>query len=542
MARSQTGRAWLILAAATCASASAETGSAACAACHAAIYKSYMQTPMAMSSGRVGAGGFQEKFERGEFSHALSGVSYRVYRDGNRPLFSFDFSWALIRIHGTRPLEYFIGSGTVGRSYLFSVDGFLYQAPVSYYSSESRWDMSPGYERYARLYLSRPVEAACLQCHASRLQPVRGTQNGFAAIPFLEGGIACELCHGPGEEHVRGGGIVNPAKLAPERRDSVCARCHLSGLARIAKRGRDPGSFQPGELLSDYLSVFVWSSASADMKVTSHVEKLEQSRCKAGSGDKLWCGSCHDPHSLPAEAEKVSYFRQKCVQCHRASSGCKERLALRARQGDNCVACHMPKSSVIDVEHAVYTDHSIPRRPRAMLRQVLTRERILAPFGKTAVSDRDLGLAYALAASSERNPASEQRAFNLLKAVETQQTDDVPALVQLAHLYDLRGDEDRAALLYERVLRADPGEIAAANNLGAILLKRGSVTKAIRLWSDVVARSPGSEAARMNLAMAQFRSGDLQAAQASLVKLLELNPGSTEARQLLNRVRTQRGG
>ena len=36
-------------------------------------------------------------------------------------------------VHGSRPLEYFIGSGTVGRSYLYSLDGFLYQAPVSWY-------------------------------------------------------------------------------------------------------------------------------------------------------------------------------------------------------------------------------------------------------------------------------------------------------------------------------------------------------------------------------------------------------------------------
>jgi hypothetical protein len=412
----------------------------------------------------------------------------------------------------------------VGRSYLFSVEGFLYQAPVSYYSAESRWDLSPGYERYNRLYLSRPVEAACLRCHASRLQPVLGTQNGFGPTPFLEGGVACERCHGPGEEHVRGGRIVNPAKLTPERRDSVCSQCHLSGVARI-----EHGHYQPGGLLSEHVSVFVWSSASAEMKVTSHFEKLAQSRCKAISGDKLWCGSCHDPHSLPPEAEKVSYFRQKCEQCH----VCKEKPAVRARQGNNCLACHMPKNPVIDVEHAVYTDHSIPRRPGAPLRQAASRDRVLVPFGKTAASDRDLGLAYALAGANER-------AFELLKAAEPQQPDDVPALVQLAHLYDLRADEDRAAVLYERVLRADPSQIAAANNLGAILQKRGRVAEAIRLWSDVVARSPGSEAARMNLAMAQFRSGDLQSAEASLVKLLELNPGSTEARQLLTRVRTAR--
>src|SRR6266566_4095038 len=183
--RSVSAPAWLLLAAGACATASAETGSAACAPCHAAIYKSYQRTPMALSSGRVGAGGFQESFARSEFSHALSGVRYRVYRDGNRRLFSYDFTDAGTPIHGSRPLEYFIGSGTVGRSYLFSVERFLYQAPVSYYSAESRWDLSPGYERFDRLYLARPIEAACLQCHASRLQPLPATQNGFAASPFL---------------------------------------------------------------------------------------------------------------------------------------------------------------------------------------------------------------------------------------------------------------------------------------------------------------------------------------------------------------------
>jgi len=402
----------------------------------------------------------------------------------------------------------------MGRSYLFSVDGFLYQAPVSYYSAESRWDLSPGHQRYDHLYLARPIEAACLQCHASRLQPLPATQNGFAASPFLEGGVACERCHGQGEEHIRGGAIVNPAKLPPERRDSVCAQCHLSGAARIARVGRDPRTFQPGGLLSDYVSVFVWSGAAADMKATSHFEKLEQSGCKAKSGDRLWCGSCHDPHSLPAEADKVSYYRRKCMQCHAAP-----------RHGDNCIECHMPKNPVSDVEHAVYTDHSIPRRAGAAVRRIASSGRVLAPFRKAAVSDRDLGMAYA-------QVADESRAFELLKAA-----DDPPALAQLAHLYDLRSYEDRAASLYERALRADPSQIEAANNLGAILLKRGRVDQAMRLWSDAVKRSPGFEAARMNLALAQIRSGDLQSAQTNLVKLLELSPGSSEARKLLNQVR-----
>ena len=207
---------------------------------------------MAASSGRTGSGSFAESFEKGEISHAPSGVRYRVYRDRKKPSFDFDLSDANVRIQGSRSLEYFVGSGTVGRSYLFSIDGFLYQAPVSYYSAAQRWDLSPGYQNYDRLHLTRPVEPVCLRCHASRLQPLAGTLNGFADPAFLEGGIGCERCHGSGEEHIAkiktgkiegGPGVVNPRKLSPERRDSVCAQCHLTGVARIDKSGRDSGNF-----------------------------------------------------------------------------------------------------------------------------------------------------------------------------------------------------------------------------------------------------------------------------------------------------------
>src|SRR5262245_57025381 len=197
---------------------------------------------MALTSGRVGSGSFQEKFDRAEFSHDRSGVRYRVYAEGRSYFFDFDKAAPEATIHGSRPLEFFIGSGAVGRSYLFAVDGFLYQAPVSYYSGPGSWGLSPGYQHDDRLYLTRPVEPACLRCHASRLQPLPGTQNGFASKPFLEAGISCERCHGAGEAHIVGmksgrtdtlREIVNPAKLDPDRRDSVCAQCHLSGEVSI---------------------------------------------------------------------------------------------------------------------------------------------------------------------------------------------------------------------------------------------------------------------------------------------------------------------
>src|SRR5205807_6665491 len=96
--------------------------------------------------------------------------------------------------------------GAAGRSYLYGAGGFLYEAPVAWYSAKARWDLAPGYEQYDHLFMTRGVEPGCLECHASRLRPAPGTRNGYRWPPFEEGGIACERCHGAGDDHVRGKG------------------------------------------------------------------------------------------------------------------------------------------------------------------------------------------------------------------------------------------------------------------------------------------------------------------------------------------------
>jgi len=241
-----------------------------CRPCHRAIYDAYRRTPMANSAGRVDG-----PLPPGEFRHAASGFRYRVAGAA----VSFD-KGALL---GSKTLAYFVGSGAAARSYLIEADGFLYQAPVAYYGRESKWELSPGFGGYAYPYLTRPILPGCLACHASYLRPVEGAQNRYASPAFEEGGVACERCHGDVERH---DAIVNPAKLAPDRRDSVCAQCHLSGEARVQRAGTDWRTYRPGDRLSDSALTFVRAGAAPGMTVTSHVEKLAQSACKRASGDK----------------------------------------------------------------------------------------------------------------------------------------------------------------------------------------------------------------------------------------------------------------
>lgn len=491
-----------------------EIGNKVCAACHAEIYKRYQQTGMARSSGPV----MQIEAE-GAFEHAASGVKYRVFREGQTAFFDFDLGG----VHGRRRLDYFIGAGTLGRSYLSSIDGHLFQSPVAWYSARREWGLSPGYQRQDRLYLTRPVESACLQCHASSLQPTPGTQNGYAALAFQQDGVSCERCHGSGEEHVlRKGKIVNPAKLPADRRDSICAQCHLSGEARVP-RGGNENSFRPGERLFNHVVVFVWSGGGAESKVTSsHFETLIQSSCKRGSADRLWCGTCHDPHGGPPPAQKVAYYRAKCLTCHETRE---------CTRGGDCAGCHMQKNPVPDVEHTAYTDHAI-RKPGAVVTNAgAPRELKLVPFDGAKVNDREIGLAYAGIAGFEA-----QAIAHLEQAAPR----DARVMGQLALLYDRMGREADAIPLYEEVVKLDGSQANAAANLGSVRAKGGQIEEAIRLWQKALAANPGIEAARMNLAVAQFRTGDLKAAEASLRKLLELNPGAALARRLLDEMTAAR--
>jgi hypothetical protein len=298
---------------------------------------------------------------------------------------------------------------------------------------------------------------------------------------------------------------VNPAKLAPDRRDSVCAQSHLSGEARVMRAGADWRTYRPGDRLSDSAVTFVRTGAAPGMTVTGHVEKLAQSACKRVSGDKLWCGSCHDVHTGKAT----------CAGCH-APKGCG--------RGPDCATCHMPKGAVTDAQHVVYTDHSIPRRPRPGSAPPARGE--LRPFGGGTASKRDLALAYAIVGDRERARPLLESAIG----------DDPEVLVYLAGIDREGGRKERAESLYRRALRLAPGDVSALVGLGAIVFERGDRAEAIRLWRDASARNPGLVLARTNLAMAQFQSGDRAGARTTLEQVIALSPAFQPAFDLLRRL------
>jgi Tfp pilus assembly protein PilF len=537
------------------------TGSEACAGCHSEIYKSYKKTVMANASG-VARGGLIT----GEFLHKPSGVKYKVFeRDGSSRT-ALDTSESETRTHtgplhaapgtesastvwmsyqrdgesgfrGERELLYFIGSGVKGRTYLFSVDGFLYEAPINWYTQEKRWNMAPAYTEAKESPLNLPAFVDCLNCHSSDVQaPVAGTDSKFAGAPFLHAGITCQRCHGGGDGH------MNPAKLSPERRDAICMECHFEGTVAERQPGKQIYDFQPGERLSDYLHYFLLTGEPQKAEALSQFEALSQSTCKRKSGDKMWCGSCHDPHAEPAAEEKVAYYRGKCLNCHGEAFAAKHHA-----DKPDCRQCHMPALPSKDVAHTEGTDHRIQRYPSAQaLPQLEVRGPQGAPLVPFPASDaelvttRDVALAWEALAQRGVGGASHEAEQYLRKAVK-ERPDDAALLSALGFVEQQHGHEKEARELYERALKNDPLANDAATNLGIMEARAGNLRRAVELWQGAFARVPDRSAIGMNLAVVFCVAGQKDVARKYVMRVLDFNPDYGKAKSLLGNMSRDAG-
>jgi len=476
---------------------------------------------MARTSGRALPG------LEGSFRHDRSGVSYRVFRDGNTAVLSYERDDPKL-LRGTQVLKYYLGSNTRGRAFLFDIEGFLYQTPIDYYAGAKAWEMSPGDAADREMQLNHPVDSTCLFCHASRVQPTKnGTLNEFDGVPFLQDGVSCERCHGPGSRHVNGvASMVNPAKLERERRDGICTQCHLEGEARIARAGRSQDDYRPGERLSDYLAIFVREDdAQQGRGAVSHVESLALSRCRRESGQALSCITCHDPHVQPSAAERSRYYRARCTSCHVAKA---ERHYPRQQ---DCTSCHMPRLESADIRHTVVTDHRIPRIPQAV-RPRTSEVGKLVQFGNPNPDARDLGLAYGQVAL-RGDAFATRESLRLLEHAQQQHPNDAEVLSRLGFLYQTRGDPARAQEYYERAFKNDPDRAVAANNLGVFYARRGNLPRSLELWRNTFDKNPHLSETGLNLSMALCAIADAEQAKAVLLRVLKHNPDFGAAREAL---------
>ncbi|GAB5404385.1 MAG: hypothetical protein Aurels2KO_26160 [Aureliella sp.] len=236
------------------------------------------------------------------------------------------------------------GAGLVGQTHLFWQGDELFQHHVTYFTKSDRWVNSPGYVDGTAWY-SRRVIPKCVQCHATYLDWVEGTENSYDPSSLIAG-VTCERCHGPGREHVEFHranpgveapyAIVDPKELTTEQLNDLCAQCHFGSGALIA----EPFSFQPGDRIADHWDIAPEKAGSkGGVHSSNQLQRMQKSRCFIES-KSLACIDCHNPHKN--ERGNLKLYSSRCIECH-VPNECGKHDELGDSIASNCIDCHMPR-------------------------------------------------------------------------------------------------------------------------------------------------------------------------------------------------------
>jgi len=558
-------------------------GDLACFDCHEDEYLGFYEHGMSRSMYPLTGEVAVEEYGSETVVDSTTGLRYYTVRSDS----GFFMIENLLDSHGevihelAREMEYVVGSGTSARTYLTEEDGWFYELPVTWYTQQQKWDFSPGY-RVANKRFDRKLADRCVVCHNSYPTPEPQTNGMFVEMPD---GIGCERCHGPGSLHVEerltsseASGeydktIVNPAHLDLDLRLDVCQQCHLNGSVSLLREGRTPYDFRPSQNLADYVALFQAPENVDDdaISVISHADRMRKSACfivSQSTEQPLECTTCHDPHGGFRE-EGPSYFNSTCLDCHGDAQlealNASETLKTHTTEA-NCVACHMPRTDLIEAPHSAFTDHWI---------QVVGRDDKVKPLVSHDAAelspqfDRDRrtdgearlyeGMAYVTRGYQEGEYDLIRQGIGLLEAAFEdghsfgealylhgyanillgQYAEAVESLEEsvrleptkterlnsLAQAYEQTGrDPVTIERLYREALRIQPLLADIRINLGRFLETRNRMDEAIEEYREVIRTESWNALGYYNLGTAFLRTGDLTAAKSNLEYSLVLEP------------------
>jgi hypothetical protein len=425
-----------------------------CADCHEAEVNGFVRSKMSQSMR------LPSREPEGLVQIPASTIRIHSDRDG---------TWQTLESRGQTEryrVDYVIGSGTHASGYLISLDNHLFQSPVAYYRRQAAYSLAPGYEHTTDPDFTRPVKPGCLFCHSGSFAPISGTENKYAAQPFSNLAIGCSRCHGPIDAHLAHpsrANIVNPARLEPAARDSICEQCHLKGVVRVPNPGKTFSDFVPGRQLEDAFTIYRYvmpEGAEPPFKVISHSEQLALSLCKRTSGDKLWCGTCHDPHNPPADP--VSFYRSRCLGCH---ADTRFESSHPAKDSD-CIGCHMPKKETNDGGHTVFTDHRIQR---TTAQKPAAEPKGIVPWRDPApeLAKRNLGIALVEAGMEEGSWPQIVSGYRTLTEVQGQFPQDSEMFSSMGNALFIGRQYEEASAAFELAVRFNPGSSPDETSLGS---------------------------------------------------------------------------
>jgi hypothetical protein len=314
-------------------------GDQSCGECHKKSFGPFAQTGMALAMEAVP---FSKVLTQNpKLTLQLGPYSYEIKRDGKQSYYSVTDGKDTISV----PIDFAMGQGRMGQTYVLKYAGKFYESRVSFYSETKGLDFTIGSPRgipksldeaFGR-ELSQNEVISCFSCHSN------GAVSGQKLrLETLEHGLRCESCHGPGGPHVEAvkagepgyKSVFNPGRLSgDEQTQQFCASCH---------RGNEEFSLLQSMQVNN---------------VRFQPYRIFHSKCYSDDRN-IRCTACHNPHE-PLR-EDAAYYDERCLACHAlkgqpAAQGSQPSCPVATK---DCTSCHMPKVE-IKAAHFKFTDHYI---------------------------------------------------------------------------------------------------------------------------------------------------------------------------------------
>ena len=359
----------------TTAGAPAYAGSRSCQSCHPREYAGWQNTGHARMMRPYRFENVFGDFNNATYTDETGRIVARMSHDDSQHYFeTLDTKnqWHRYRV------DYTIGAKWQQTYATRLLNGEIQVFPLQYNRQEKRWIAfwkmidTPKAERGTVVNFSRhsPDTAYlvhCGPCHTSQLRLGTLVSPRIKDLEYTEPGINCEMCHGPGGDHVASmrtakPGYKPPLKLQVEfgkisSRDyiAVCAQCHLQS----AILGLGPEGEYNYRHFADTFYVHYQSRPYDEFALRAHykdgrfrvisfaIESFLRSKCVQKGG--AHCGHCHDFHPSDIRNERDLKFLghpdQMCLQCHPSYAANLEAHTHHpaASEGSRCTACHMPK-------------------------------------------------------------------------------------------------------------------------------------------------------------------------------------------------------
>jgi predicted CXXCH cytochrome family protein len=346
-------------------------GAGACTRCHQEAHRVWAESRHSKMVQPASVQGVKGDFSRGRIE--LRGQTYLLRRTAAAFYITESYLYGKPVEHR---VDYTLGNRRIQHYLTTLADGKIVVLPPSWDIVRQQW--------FHNLDIDDPEEAPgvqvqvwnknCYSCHVSQEQKNFDQAKDRYQTAWLNFGINCERCHGPGAAHVahysanparpEPGDIVMQTRLDPMRNTMVCAQCH-------SFRDIEADGYTAGANYYDYFLPVLEYSLPAEQEAaywpdgrtrrfSNDALGLWQSECFLKGG-----ATCLDCHVIPhnTDVDRNPQLRPDanalCTRCH-AKIG--QQLTAHTHHGErssgsSCVECHMPRT-VYSIK-AEIRDHSM---------------------------------------------------------------------------------------------------------------------------------------------------------------------------------------